>query len=57
MNTEQSMVLLNWDLLEKITTPFVGVCIEVGYSSCRDLNEMKKVMSELSKLERKSSIG
>ena len=57
MNIEQSMVLLNWDLLEKITTPFVGVCIEVGCSSCRDLNEMKKVMSGLSKLERKSSIG
>ena len=51
------MVLLNLDLLEKITTPFVGVCIEVGCSSCRDLNEMKKVMSGLSKLERKSSIG
>ena len=39
------MVLLNWDLLEKITKLFVGVCIEVGYSSCRDLNEMQKVMS------------
>ena len=39
------MVRLNWDILEKITKIFVGVCIDVGYTSYRDLNEMQKVMS------------
>ena len=46
------MVFLNWDLLENITKPFVGECIEAGCCSCRDLNEIKKSQVKLSKAQR-----